>query len=315
MNWFQYAKDEDDPEALSIRITAYNRGPDPANLHIIPQLWFMNTWSWPVPTPTRPDVQALATKGVIAAEHQTLGKTYLHCLPSPPPVNASGEFVTITGGSGSGTPTNMDDVEGEYDDNVEPELIFTENDTNFARLYGSNNDSPYVKDAFHDYIISSHRSRPPVPADGMKMPDMSNGAGASEYGASSSVQQFVNPNKTGTKSAAHYSFKDVPGLGGCVVVRLKLTRKNATQDQAINDDELFDECINERRMEADEFYHHLQSSGAASDDLQQIMRQAFGGLMWSKQYYQFIQKEWIEGDPSQPRPPPGRKWIRNWVRI
>lgn len=295
---------------MSIRITAYNRGPDPANLHIIPQLWFMNTWSWPLPTPPRPNVREVA-KGVIAAKHQTLGKTYLYCSPSPPPVNALGEYITTA--NANGVVTNLDDVDDEYDDSVEPELMFTENDTNFARLYGGDNTSLYVKDAFHDHIIPSHRSKPVASANGLEKPGVSNTTTARDQ-QGDSARQFVNPNKTGTKSAAHYSFKDVPGRGGCVVVRLKLTKKTPTEDPAINDEELFDQCIDERRTEADEFYRRLAGPGVASDDLRAIMRQALGGMMWSKQYYQFIQKEWIEGDPAQPPPPPGRKGIRNRVR-
>lgn len=297
---------------MSIRITAYNRGPDPANLHIIPQLWFMNTWSWPLPTPPRPNVRQ-AAKGVIAAKHETLGKTYLYCSPSPPPVNANGEYITTANGNGNVMPTGMDDVDDEYDDSVEPELIFTENDTNFARLYGGDNTSPYVKDAFHDHIIPSHRPKPAALPTGLHTPGVLNGTGTRGRGAP--AQQFVNPDKTGTKSAAHYSFKDVPGRGGCVVVRLKLTKKGPTQDPAINDEELFDQCIEERRTEADEFYHRLAGAGVASDDLRAIMRQALSGMMWSKQYYQFIQKEWIDGDPAQPPPPPERKSIRNRVRV
>lgn len=325
---------------MSIRITAYNRGPDPANLHIIPQLWFTNTWSWPLPTPPRPSVKEVA-KGVITAKHSTLGRTHLYCSPSPPPVNARGEYTT----DGQGE-------EGEeYDDSIVPELIFTENDTNFARLYGGNNASPYVKDAFHDHIIEGHRLKVEAEAaaqaqakaqaeakakasstangngngtgNGVKIPgivDAGRDAAASklldaaEEGfvpassptlppssplPSSSapsppspsttptpstptppLPEYTNPQKTGTKSAAHYSFTDVPGRGGCVVVRLKLTPKSPAQDPAINDEEVFDQCIDERRTEADEFYHRLAGPGVGSDDLRAIMRQALGGMMW-----------------------------------
>lgn len=81
----------------------------------------------------------------------------------------------------------------------------------------------------------------------------------------------------------------------------------------MEDEVLFDDAIEERRQEADEFYGSLVL-GPISDDLKQIMRQALGGMLWTKQYYRFIQKEWIEGDPGQPKPPPERKFIRNRVR-
>ena len=312
---FQYAKDADDPEAMSIRITAYNRGPDPANLHIIPQLWFKNTWSWPLPPPPRPNVRE-TTPGTIRATHETLGKTHLYCSPSPPPVNAQGEYNTIDPENAG---AQQDD---EYDDSVVPEMLFTENDTNYKRLYGGNNASPYVKDAFHDHIIESHRRKLSTSVgNGVKAPGVTssidalpNGTANGNGNAASHVE-YVNPDMTGTKAAAHYTFKDVPPKGGCVVVRLKLTRKSPSQDPAINDEELFDETIEERRGEADEFYKRLAGPGVGSDDLRAIMRQALGGMMWSKQYYQFIQKEWIEGDPAQPPPPPGRKYIRNKVRL
>jgi hypothetical protein len=170
----------------------------------------------------------------------------LYCSPSPPPVNAAGMYASSV---------SVDNE--EEDDSVIPELLFTENDTNFERLYSGKNPIPYVKDAFHDHIIPSHRSK----LDGTP------------------PHAFVNPNKTGSKSAAHYSFKSVPGRGGCVVVRLKLTPKRPAEDSTINDDESFDELMEERRSEADEFYHQLAGTGVGSD-LVAIMRQALSGMMW-----------------------------------
>ena len=109
----QYAKDEDGPDGISIRITAYNRGPDPADLHIIPQLWFRNTWSWPKDEPVRPKMAETA-EGTIQVDHETLGRTHLYCSPSPAPAApADGGVVLVDGPS------------------VHPELLFTENDTNF----------------------------------------------------------------------------------------------------------------------------------------------------------------------------------------
>ncbi|KAL7411878.1 Six-hairpin glycosidase-like protein [Mrakia frigida] len=294
----EYAKDEDGPDGISIRITAYNRGPEPADLHIIPQLWFRNTWSWPKDEPVRPKM-AETTEGTIQVDHETLGRTHLYCSPSPAPAApADGGVVLVDGPS------------------VHPELLFTENDTNFERLYGGTNKSKYVKDAFHDHIVPSHR--PAVPKAPVKASKKSEGDveedeeedGETTPGGPQAPRQFVNPDKEGTKSAAHYSFLQVPPRGGCVVVRLKLTPAEAEDDETVTDEEAFDDCIEDRRTDADEFYGKL-ASGPISEDLRNIMRQALGGMMWTKQFYQFIQKEWIEGDPGQPAPPPERKWVRN----
>ena len=94
----------------------------------------------------------------------------------------------------------------------------------------------------------------------------------------------------------HYTFKDVPAGGGCAVVRLKLTPLRIGKDPSLEDNAIFDNAIEERRQEADEFYGPL-ALGPISNDLRQIMRQAFGGMLWTKQYYRFVQREWIEGEP------------------
>jgi hypothetical protein len=306
----QYAKDG--PDSMAIRITAYNRGPDPATLHIIPQLWFPNTWSWPAEPPPMPSLCASTIDGIsrITARHKTLGKTHLYCLQSPPPVG----------------PTNNFEVDPELD-GVDPELLFTENNTNFSRLYGGQNVTPYVKDAFHDHIIPSHRplsgdeEHPPQQRNyfaskiRVRSPTFSNDADEPEEGPCTPfppTTDYVNPAKTGTKSAAHYVFSDVPGGGGCAVVRLKLTPFGPVKDSSILDEGIFDDMVEERRQEADEFYNSLVM-GPISDDLKQIMRQALGGMLWTKQYYQFIQKDWLKGDPAQPPPPPERQFVRNKV--
>lgn len=252
---------------------------------------------------------------VITAKHHSLGKYHLYCLPSPPPVSAEGEEVTLEG------------------DSVAPELLFTENSTNFHRLYGGQNEAAYVKDAFHDHIIPSHRPsvddlektgyfRTKIHAQTSPHTAMSNGTDEADTPPDEVEQgpctpfpetpSFVNPEKKGTKAAAHYTFRDVPPRGGCAVVRLKLTPLKPAQDPSIEDDGIFDDAVEERREEANEFYNGLVM-GPISDDFKQIMRQALGGMLWTKQYYQFIQKEWLEGDPKQPPPPPDRKNIRNKV--
>jgi hypothetical protein len=230
-------------------------------------------------------------EGVVQADEHHLGRYYFHANSSPAPVNPR---------------SNNDEPTVFTDDVVTPELLFTDNDTNFQRLYGGQNAMPYVKDAFHDHIIPSHR--PPMPkqksADGATTPTNASEADEAEH-EQEDTRQFVNPEKKGTKVGAHYVFRDVPANGGCAVVRLKLTNKTAEEDPAI-------QVVEERRMDSDEFYSRF-NSGALSDDLRNIMRQALSGMMWSKQFYMFIQKDWIEGDPGQPAPPPERKWIRNRV--
>ncbi|CCM00415.1 uncharacterized protein FIBRA_02445 [Fibroporia radiculosa] len=318
--FLEYAKDEQDPDSIYVRITSYNRGPDPATLHIIPQFWFTNYWSWPNEKPKMP-VMSAAGNSVVTAVHPTLGKFYLYCLPSPPPVNANGSPVL-----------DNDAPEGDDSDTVEPELLFTENNTNFHRLYGGQNETPFVKDAFHDHIISAHR---PPASDGNHpgffATKIHTGTASRETQfretvdaaeASSSEEEegprtpfpqtpsFVNPEQRGTKSAAHYVFENVPARGGCAVVRLKLTKRKPGQDPSIEDEGVFDDAIEERRQEADEFYNQLVM-GPMTDDLKQIMRQALGGMLWTKQFYQFIQHDWMQGDPAQPPPPPERKFVRN----
>lgn len=227
----QYAKDDDNPEAVSIRITAYNRGPDPADLHIIPQLWFRNTWSWDSPNPPRPKLSR-PTEGTIKAEHSMLGTRHLHCLSSPTSSGDSAEVV--------------------------PELLFTENETNYERLWDGENNGPYVKDAFHNHIIGPRASDSLTPYQ----------------------SAFVNPEFTGTKGCAHYVFTDVPGDGGCVVVRVKLTTAASSQeDLAVNNEEEFDDLIEARRSEADEFYSAFDHDVATSD-LRNITRQALAGMLW-----------------------------------
>ncbi|KAH9935381.1 Six-hairpin glycosidase-like protein [Fomitopsis serialis] len=309
--FLEYAKDEQDPDSVYVRITSYNRGPDPATLHIVPQFWFTNFWSWPAEKPKMPAMSASGNT-VITAVHPTFGKYHLYCLPSPPPVSASGSPVGENGAA-----------DGEDMDAIEPELLFTENNTNFHRLYGGQNETPYVKDAFHDHIIPSHRPSPPADGQpGFFSTKIHSNTVHHESGTPSSEEEqgprtpfpmtpsFVNPEKRGTKSAAHYVFDNVPGHGGCAVVRMKLTRRKPEQDPTIEDEGMFDDAIEERREEANEFYSALVM-GPMTDDLQQIMRQALGGMLWTKQYYQFVQNEWLNGDPAQPPPPPERKNVRN----
>lgn len=248
-----------------------------------------------------------ANGNCIIAKHQSLGTYHLYCLPSPPPLDPS-------------NPNDIDDA-----DSVEPELIFTENNTNFHRLYGGLNQARYVKDAFHDHVIPSHRPsyRPRDYDDDpfknsthTKQRTYDSSSDEEVYGPRTPFPYgptFVNPAQEGTKSGAHYIFKDVPPNGGCAVVRLKLTPIPPSANDPTLEDGFFDEIIEDRREEADEFYNSL-TMGGVTDDLKQIMRQALGGMLWTKQHYQFIQRQWLGGDPLQPPPPPERKYVRNKVR-
>ncbi|KAI6778782.1 uncharacterized protein J7T54_007435 [Emericellopsis cladophorae] len=249
--YIETAKETDDAEELLFRVTAWNRGPDPAPLHIIPHVWFRNTWSWGrEPEDMKPSIEINEEAGA-KSQHHYLGNRYFNCSPSPG-VGSSG-------------------------DDVLPKMMFTENDTNFDSLYGQKNAQPYVKDAFHRYIV-----------DGEK--------------------DAINPAQKGTKCAAWFNFNEDGGVnpGECAVVRFRFSQK----DQTYVDEELFDEIIERRREEADDFYYRL-SPLPISDDMRNIQRQAFSGMMWTKQHYLFIWDQWANGDPAMPPPPDSRKNVRN----
>ncbi|KAF4413584.1 Uncharacterized protein CGCF413_v002834 [Colletotrichum fructicola] len=249
--FIETAKATDDPEEILFRVTAWNRGPDPAPLHIIPHMWFRNTWAWGrEPEDKKPSVEAYA-ESMVKSKHHKLGDRYLLMSPSPG-VGSSG-------------------------DDVLPKMMFTDNDTNYELLYKQENKTPYVKDAFHRYIV-----------DGEK--------------------EAINPEQKGTKSAAWFSFNEDGGVdpGECAVVRFRLSKRNETYF----DEGEFDDLIDLRIAEADDFYYRLSPLPMA-DDLRNIQRQAFSGMMWTKQHYLFIWDQWANGDPTQPPPPPSRKDIRN----
>lgn len=245
------AKEAHDPEELLFRITAWNRGSAPAPIHIIPQVWFRNTWAWGYESTESKPLIRQVNENVAQSNHPKLGERFFQLSPSP----------------GVG-PSGVD---------VLPELIFTENETNFELLYNGKNDQPYVKDAFHRYIVGKEKNA-------------------------------VNPLRKGTKCAAWFTFNQDNGVspGQCAVVRFRISK--AYDDYM--DEELFDNIFEKRKDEADEFYYRV-SPMPMSEDLRNIQRQAFAGMMWNKQHYHFIWSQWANGDPSQPPPPPNRKAIRN----
>jgi hypothetical protein len=242
----EYAKAA--PEDILIRISAVNRGPEPAELHLLPTLWFRNVWAWgyehdagPRPVLRRGDD---AEGPVIVADHFQLGP-----------------YVLIGEGA--------------------PELLFTENETNVARLFNAPNPTPYVKDGIDRAVTRGERAA-------------------------------VNPAGVGTKAALHYRF--AVAAGATVTLRLRLT---ATQTGGDADAFAgFDEIVAARQAEADAFYAALQPSGLSADE-RRVQRQAFAGLLWTKQFYAYEVEEWLRGDPALPPPPPQRLRGRNheWLHV
>jgi hypothetical protein len=227
----EYAKA--DPEDTLIQISVHNRGPEAAQLHVLPTLWFRNTWSWGGDE-TKP-VLGQIDREKIYASHPKVGDYTLQC-------------------------------EGAK------RLLFTENESNAYRLWGQANPSPYVKDSFHQYVIS----------------------GASEA---------VNPAKTGTKAAAHYVL-DVP-TGGSKVVRLRLTPKKAADGFG-----KFDQILDTRLAEANEFYDRITPTNLTEDE-RRVHRQALAGMLWSKQYYYFDLDRWLIEHDSHPMVGSGQGGARN----
>jgi hypothetical protein len=233
------------PDDLLIRITVANRGPEAAMLHLIPTLWFRNTWSWgrvDEVGPTKPQLSQVAPDTVVA-EHDRLGR-----------------FTLVAGPGAFG---------------AAPGWLFSENVTNVARLYGGGNETPFVKDAFHRYVVEG-------------------------------LSGVVNPAKRGTKAGAYYR-AEVPA-GREMVFRLRLTGGKESPSPALGPD--FDAIFERRIAEADAFYDELLPEGLTADG-RNASRQAYAGLLWSKQFYHYVVKDWLEGDPAQPPPPPERRYGRN----
>jgi hypothetical protein len=266
----EYAKA--DWEDLLIKITAYNRGPEAASLHLLPSLWFRNTWSWGKDL-RRPSVRkAPDLPGAVCAEleHWQYGKRWLICAGAP-------------------------------------ELLFTENETNYVKLFNYRERVPYTKDAFHEYVIHNNK-------------------------------QAVNPALSGTKMAAYSAFQLAPGEAA--VLKLRLTDLDplgsldhnspvsgtpagpaehgrgagvpGTNDFGAG----FETIFQQRRKDADEFYDS-RIPRELSSDARMVMRQAYSGMLWSKQFYHYDVATWLEGDPAGPKPPASRLTGRNkdWMHL
>ena len=226
------------PDDILIRIEAINRGREAAELHVLPTVWFRNTWSWGLDE-RKPKLRREVSAEVasIKLDHHYYGARWLYC-------------------------------EGA------PHLLFTENDTNNARLFNAENPLPYVKDGINDFVVHG-------------------------------IKTSVNPNDYGTKAAADYVAMIAPGEA--MTVRLRLSPA-APSAEILNG--TFDTQIAQRHAEADEFYRTVIPDGIAPDP-QNVMRQALAGLLWSKQFYHYDLNRWLKGDPAGPEPPRERLDGRN----
>jgi hypothetical protein len=226
-------------EDVLARVSISNRGPEAASIQVLPTLWFRNSWSWgrddrrPSITAVKDAPQSRLRRAV--ARHRELGEYILYCAGAD-------------------------------------ELLFTENETNSERLYGVSSPSPYVKDAFHEYVVHGKHDA-------------------------------VNPAATGTKAAARY----VRTIKAGETITLELRLAAATDEHLLEDPFAdFDALLTQCKEEADEFYDVVLPK-EVSADAKLVARQAFAGVLWSKQYYHYVVTDWLDGDPSQP-PPPRQRW-------
>ncbi len=230
----EYAKAT--PTDILIKISITNRGPETKPIHVLPTLWFRNTWSWGKAA-KKPFLKGHYgnSQSVIESYHPTLGQQWLWC-------------------------------------NQAPELLFTENETNIARLFGGNNASAYVKDGMHAYVIDTQK-------------------------------QAVNPDLSGTKASAYYQLELAAGETKTIALRL-----TSTADPAASFGSEFEEIFAIRQQEADTFYQEIAPAVYGTDQ-GNVLRQALAGMLWSKQYYRYEVETWLEGDTVAA--PPQRKQGRN----
>ncbi len=239
-----------DVEDVFIRITVANRSSESATINVLPTIWFRNTWSWDG-KPARSSLSAIDGT-VVAIDSEWLGKRYV------------------------------------YFDGL-PELLFTENETNNERIFGSPNRTPYVKDAFNEYVVGGRKDA-------------------------------VNPKRTGTKGAANYVLS--VAAGSETVIRLRFTDQDLLLSGVKPEKETdpifrdFEKVLADRVREADEFFD-AHAPDDLTDDARRVQRQAFAGMLWSKQFYNYSVRDWLKGDPAMPKPPDARLEGRNheWLHL
>ena len=235
----EYAKNT--PEDILIQISVCNRGPEAATLHVLPTIWFRNTWTWwpgvPKPELTQVFPGTSGTRVVVAA-HPELGRRFFYC-------------------------------EGETP------LLFTDNETNNERIFGTPNANCYVKDGIHDYVAQGR-------------------------------QDAVNPDHIGTKASAHYHV--TVNAGKVATMWLRISNQGPTALGEPFGDQ-FAEIMQTRRREADEFYRAI-TPDRVSEDAARVMRQALAGMLWSKQYFGFDVDKWLEEHGADPMRP-GARQVRN----
>jgi hypothetical protein len=234
----EYAKPGE--EDTCVRVTIYNRGRETAVIHVLPHLWFRNTWTWPDEYDSeggKPSLRGVTDK-VVEVDHPTLGQYHFE-------VDGVGE------------------------------LLFTENETNKKALFGADNEGPYVKDAFHRYVIRNEKDA-------------------------------VNPGNVGTKAAAHRVFEIASG--GSVVLRCRLRPKAEAKSAAFG--KAFEATFDRAIAEADQFYEKVIPHPVKPAD-REISRAAYAGMLWNKQFYYYVVETWLEGDARMPKPPASRLTGRN----
>jgi hypothetical protein len=238
----EYAKST--PDDILIKITCHNRGPETAELLLLPHLWFASTWSWEV-TPVERPIITLHDKGAIRA-HSKEGEM--------------GDYFLYAEG--------------------DKQFLFCDNESNINRLYGLQSVGGYYKDAFHDFFVNGKN-------------------------------EAVNPSNTGTKACAVCKFS--VAAGDSHSIRLRFVKDTTPLSQPFHN---FEAIFSSRISEADEFYGEVQKS-ITDQDHRMIQRQAFAGMLWSKQYYHLDLRRWLSGDPAYPPPPCDRATRRNsqWLHM
>ena len=239
----EYAKGASDD--ILIRTTVTNRGPDESEIWLLPTFWFRNTWIWGCHhegCTLKPSIEATDSHS-ITTNHETLGRFNAWYGPHP---------------DGSAT-----------------DLIFTENETNSESLFGTSTYTPYVKDAFHRYLVQGE-------------------------------EEAVNPKQRGTKAAMVYHLQIPPGESRTIETRL--TSEEQTPSAPFGDG--FQSIFKDRIAEADDYYQKIIPA-ESNEEHKLVSRQAYAGLLWTKQFYHYIVADWLKGDRDVSAPPDERRQGRN----